>query len=122
MVQSVESAWTVLNYCLASLSKPLFLDWVYTFSSSSTYRGCLENGSNDIVSAVCFTIYTIFLSLWTQTADPITSETSPVPKEVNTLCGPGYIEVPFILLYTSIYPGVAKKIETNKVYGQGRGG
>ena len=38
---------------------------------SLSYRGILEKGSDDIVSAVCYTIY---LSLWTQTAYLKTSE------------------------------------------------
>ena len=33
-----------------------------------TYRGIHEKGSRDVVSAVCHNIYTIFLSLCTQTA------------------------------------------------------
>ena len=39
------------------------------------YRGCLEKGSDAIGSAICYTIYTINLSLCTQTADPIYTET-----------------------------------------------
>ena len=38
---------------------------------SFSYKGTLEKGSDDIVSAVCYTIY---LSLWTQTAYLKTSE------------------------------------------------
>ena len=37
-------------------------------------RECLEKGSDNIGSAVCYTIYTSYLSLCTQTAVPITSE------------------------------------------------
>ena len=33
------------------------------------YRGIREKGSGDVVSAVCYTIYTINLSLCTQTAE-----------------------------------------------------
>ena len=38
------------------------------------YRGVLEKCSGDIVPAVCYTIYTIYLSRWSLTADPISSE------------------------------------------------
>ena len=38
------------------------------------YRGILEKGSKDIETAVCYTIYAIYLSLSAQTADPITSK------------------------------------------------
>ena len=33
------------------------------YSSLARYRGCLEKGSDDIGSAVCYTRYTIYLSL-----------------------------------------------------------
>ena len=38
------------------------------------YNVCLEKGSDDIESAVCDTIYIIYLFRYTQTADPISSE------------------------------------------------
>ena len=41
--------------------------------ASFAYTGILEKGSYDIGSAVCYTTYTIYLSLWTQTTDPISS-------------------------------------------------
>ena len=34
----------------------------------------LKKDSEDIGPAVCYTIYVHYLSLWTQTADPISSE------------------------------------------------
>ena len=40
----------------------------------SPYRGIHEKGSDDVVSAVCCTIYNIYLSLCTQTADTTSSE------------------------------------------------
>ena len=33
------------------------------------YRGIHEKGSDDVVSAICYTKYTIYLSLCTQTAE-----------------------------------------------------
>ena len=44
------------------------------------YNVCLEKGSDDIGSAVCDTIYTVYLSLCTQTADSISSE--PFPRHI----------------------------------------
>ena len=38
------------------------------------YNVCLEKGSDDIGSAVCDSIYIIYLFRYTQTADPISSE------------------------------------------------
>ena len=43
-------------------------------STTGYYNVCLEKGSDEIRSAACYTIYTIYLSFCTQTADPISSE------------------------------------------------
>ena len=43
--------------------------------------GIHEKGSEDFVSAVCYTIYTIYLSLCTQTAET----TPPEPFSLNSL-------------------------------------
>ena len=45
--------------------KMLFLD-----NDNLSDNVCLEKGSDDVGPAVCDTIYTIYLSLFTQTADP----------------------------------------------------
>ena len=39
-----------------------------------TYRGIRKKGFGDVVSAVCCTIYTMYLSLWTQTAETTSLE------------------------------------------------
>ena len=48
----------------------LSLDLIPNVDLSSTiYRGNIEKGSDDIGSAVCYTIYTVYLSLCKQTAE-----------------------------------------------------
>ena len=46
-----------------------------SFTNLTKYRGIHEEGSGDVVSAVCYTIYTIYLTLCAQTAET----TSPEP-------------------------------------------
>ena len=41
---------------------------------SIMYRGVFEKGSDDIGSAVCYTIYTIHISLCTQTDETTSSD------------------------------------------------
>ena len=43
------------------------------------YRGIHERGSGDVVSAVCYTIQPIYLSLCTQTAETTSPEPSWIP-------------------------------------------
>ena len=72
-----------------------------------SYNVCLEKGSNDIWSTVCDTIYTIYLSRCTQTADPISSE--PFSGEhIVCICN----DV-FSILYASFYKDHDKKGTSN---------
>ena len=50
-------------------------DLLHTLMIIVTYRGIHEKGSEDVVSAVCYIIYTIYLSICTQTDET----TSPEP-------------------------------------------
>ena len=43
-------------------------------NGSLSYKGIQEKGSGDVFSAVCYTIYTIYLSLCTHTAETTTPE------------------------------------------------
>ena len=45
----------------------------HNFYGKKIYNVSLEKDWDDIGSAVCYTVYTIYLSLCTQTADPISS-------------------------------------------------
>ena len=60
-------------------------------TTTITYRGILEKGSDGIVSTVSYTIFTIHLIFWTQTADPISSKLfskiSPV-EDCSHMVGP----------------------------------
>ena len=51
-----------------------FKNW-FDFSLQALYRGIHEKGSGDVVSAICYTIYTIYLSLCTPTAETTSPET-----------------------------------------------
>ena len=52
-----------------------FYKCCYAFSLPSLLnREIHEKGSGDVVSAVCYTIYTIYLSLFTQTAETTSYE------------------------------------------------
>ena len=62
---SQNNIFQTLLFCAAKRFLANFID-LYVI-----YRGIREKGSGDVVSAVCYTIYTIYLSLCTQTSpDP----------------------------------------------------
>ena len=47
---------------------------IHSLFKKFLYRGIREKGSEDVVSAVCYTIYTLYLSFSAQTAETTSSE------------------------------------------------
>ena len=83
-----RSLFTIQSFYLTFRKKVYWNILCYVkFYYNVIHRGIHEKGSGDVVSAVCFTIYTIYLSLCTQSAETTSSELfSWIPLYYGFIC------------------------------------